>query len=91
VALPSLAEGSNHRQRPQVRECLRRVQSVEELEAIFASYLGIGVAAGLALRQARILDPLAVALIPRERRHRLEPGGSDGRQFVERGPEGFDH
>jgi hypothetical protein len=82
VTLPSLAEGRKNRQLPQARGCLWRVQSVEELEAIFAYHLGIGVAAGLALRQARILDPLAIALIPRKGRHGLQPGGSDGRQLV---------
>ena len=73
---------------------LRRLgglQRIEEGKAILAHHLRIGVATGLALRQARILDPLAVALIPREGRHRLQPGGSDGRQLVEGGPEGLRH
>jgi hypothetical protein len=41
------------------------------------------------LWQARILDPLAIALIPLKGRQRLQPGGSDGRQRVERGSEGL--
>src|SRR6266478_2074325 len=71
---------------PMLSESLERI---EKGKAILPHHLRIGVATSLALRQARILDPLAVALIPREGRHCLQPGGSDGRQFVERSPEGL--
>ena len=91
MALPGLPQSGDQRELPEVRRRLGGLERVEEGKAILPHHLRIGVATGLALRQARILDPLAVALIPREGRHRLQPGGGDGRQFVERSPEGFRH
>ena len=52
-------------------------------------HLGIGVAAGLALWQTRILDALAIALIPRQGGEPLPPGWRRGGHGVEGGPEGF--
>ena len=91
MALPRLTEGGNHRQLPQALGRLRRVQHVEEVEAILAHGLRIGVAFGLPLRQPRILDPFAIPGIPGQGGQALEPGRGHGGELVERGAERFGH
>ena len=91
MALPRLAEGGYNRQLPQALRGLRRVQSVEEVEAILAYGLGIGVAFGLPLRQPRIFDPLAIALIPYQGGQALEPVGCHRGQGVEGSAERLGH
>ena len=53
--------------------------------------MGIGLAGGLGLRQPGLLDPPAIAFVPRQRAHGLEPVGRHRGQRVERGAEGFRH
>jgi hypothetical protein len=91
VALPRLTEGGNNRQLPQALGRLWRVQRVEEVEAILAHGLRIGVAFGLPLRQPRILDPFAIPCIPGQGGQSLEPGGGHGGEFVERGAQRLGH
>jgi hypothetical protein len=74
-----------------VRRRLGGLQCVEEDKTILAHHLRIGVATSLALRQARVLDPSPIALIPCEGRQLLQPGRGHGGQFVEGSPEGFGH
>ena len=76
------------------RSLLGRVgglQGVEEKEAILADRLGIGLAFGLVLGQTGLLDPPAIALVPRQRGQGLEPVGRDRGHRVQRGAEGFRH
>src|SRR5262249_29210008 len=87
VALPGLTEGGNNRQLPQPLGRLWRVQYVEEVEAILAHGLRIGVALGLPLRQPRIFDPLAIPFIPGQGSQSLEPGRGYSGERVERGAE----
>ena len=91
MALPGLPQGGAQRERSEVRRRRGGLERVEEGKAILPYHLRIGVAARLALRQARILAPLAGAFIPREGRHPLQPGGGHRRQLVERGPKRFGH
>ena len=61
------------------------------MEAILADRLRIRLAFGLVLGQTGLLDPPAIALVPRQRGHGLEPVGRDRGHRVQRGPEGFRH
>jgi hypothetical protein len=51
--------------------------------------MGIDLACGLGLGQPGLLDPPAIALVPRQRAHSLEPVRCHCGQRVERGAEGF--
>ena len=61
------------------------------MAAILADHLRIRLPCGCVLGELRLLDPPAIALVPRQRGHRLEPGGRDRRHRVQGGPERFRH
>ena len=91
MALPGVAQRGDARELPHALGHLGRVEDVEQDKPILPHRLGVGVAVGLPLRQARILDPLAIALVPLKGRQPLQPGGGDRRQLVESGPQRLCH
>jgi hypothetical protein len=61
------------------------------VEAILAYRLGIRLTFSRVLGQTRILNPPAIAVVPRQRAQSLEPRGRDGGHRVECCTEGFRH
>jgi len=61
------------------------------VEAILPHHLGIRLTFSRVLGQTRVLNPPAIAVVPRQRGHGLKPVGRDGGHRVERRAEGFRH
>ena len=87
MAGPDLAQDRDHRQAPQLRGGLQPVEPVEEREPVLADGARVGLALGRRPRQATVLDPPGVALVPGARGGGTQPVRGDGRDLVQRRPQ----
>src|SRR4051794_25006310 len=89
VTLPDLPQHRDLGQRPRAFGRSRPVEPVEQGEPVLAHRPRVGLALGRAPRQAAVLDPAGVGLVPRLRDHTAEPVRGDGGELVERGAQGL--
>ena len=91
MLLPRLPEDGNARQRAQLRGRVGRLHRVEEGIPVLAHCLGIGLTLRELAGQSGILNPFAIALIPRQRGDPLEPGRCARGDRVQGGPQRLRH
>jgi hypothetical protein len=65
------------------------IESVEECKAICCNGHGKCLPCRIAIRETIIFAPVTVAVVPVGRGNRLEPGGSNNGQAIERGTKRF--
>jgi hypothetical protein len=77
VVLPGPAQRRDARERPHGLRGVRRLHCLQDTQTIFTDGLRLRLPGRFGAGKTRVLDALAIALIPGDRRERLQPVGSD--------------
>jgi hypothetical protein len=91
VARSGPAQRRDAGERPNSLGSFRSVDGIQDTETILTHSLGVGLTRGFGSGEARIFDPLAIALIPFARSQLLQLVRGHCGKVVECGPERLGH